>query len=199
MEADPGGALLVVRRQRSTSLRAPSPRRSGRARAAEVRYRRQEPRPLERASQGPAAGAGKTGGRRILIVDDEFSIRLICSINFQASGWECAEARDGEEALERIRLEQPDVVLLDVMMPRLDGWQVAERLLEDPATSDVPVVFLTARAEQRDRERAYRLGAVGYLTKPLDPVKLPDQIDEILRRLERGEREQLRVELLEDV
>src|SRR5438093_3522702 len=198
MESDPGRALLVVRRQRSTSSRAPASRRPGRTRPAETRYRRHDPRLLERAAHGPVSGAGKTGGRRILIVDDEVSIRLICNINFTASGWECAEARDGEEALERIRLEQPDVVLLDVMMPRLDGWQVAERLLEDPATRDVPVVFLTARAEQRDRRRAYRLGAVGYLTKPLDPVRLPDQIEEMLRRLERGEREQLRSELLED-
>ena len=191
--------MLVVRRQRSTSFRTPAPRRPARdARRAENRYRRHDPRPAERAEHGPAAGAGETGGRRVLIVDDEFSIRLICSINFAASGWECAEARDGEEALERIRLERPDVVLLDVMMPRLDGWEVAERLLDDPATADIPVFFLTARAEHRDRQRAYRLGAVGYLTKPLDPVKLPGQIDEILRRLEHGERDQLRAELLED-
>lgn len=189
--------MLVVRRQRSTSARTLPSRRSAPVRPSETRYRRQDPRPAERAAHGPAAGAGKTGGRRVLIVDDEFSIRLICSINFTASGWECFEAVDGEEALERIRLEQPDVVLLDVMMPRLDGWEVAERLLEDPATRDVPVVFLTARAEHRDRQRAYRLGAAGYLTKPLDPVELPEQIDEILRRLERGEREQLRAELLE--
>src|SRR5438034_5696492 len=155
MGARPGGAVLVVRRQRSTSFRTPAPRRPARdARRAECRYRRHDPRPAERAAHGPVPGAGKTGGRRVLIVDDEFSIRLICSINFTASGWECAEARDGEEALERIRLERPDVVLLDVMMPRLDGWQVAERLLEDPATSDIPVVFLTARAEHRDRQRA---------------------------------------------
>lgn len=190
--------MLVVRRQRSTSARTLPSRRSARVRPPESRYRRHDPRLPERAAHGPGAGAGKTGGRRVLIVDDEFSIRLICSINFTASGWECSEAVDGEEALERIRLEQPDVVLLDVMMPLLDGWQVAERLLEDPATRDVPVVFLTARAEHRDRQRAYRLGAVGYLTKPLDPVELPEQIDEILRRLERGEREQLRAELLED-
>jgi CheY-like chemotaxis protein len=192
------GAVLVVRRQRSTSARTLPSRRSARVRPSENRYRRHDPRLAEGAAPGPAAGPGKTGGRRVLIVDDEVSIRIICSINFTASGWECSEAGDGEEALERIRLERPDVVLLDVMMPRLDGFQVAERLLEDPATRDVPVVFLTARAEHRDRQRAYRLGAVGYLTKPLDPVELPEQIDEILRRLERGEREQLRAELLED-
>jgi putative two-component system response regulator len=84
------------------------------------------------------------------------------------------------------------------MMPRADGWPVAERLGEDESTRDIPIVFLTARAERRDRERAHELGAVGYLAKPLDPVELPEMVDEILRRLERGEREQLRAELLED-
>jgi putative two-component system response regulator len=100
------------------------------------------------------------------------------------------------DALERIGVERPDVILLDVMMPRADGWTVAERLAEDEATRDIPIVFLTARAERRDRERARNLGAVGYLTKPLDPVELPGAVDEILLRLERGEREQLRDEVL---
>ena len=82
------------------------------------------------------------------------------------------------------------------MMPRADGWTVAERLAEDEATRDIPIVFLTARAERRDREWAHKLGAVGYLTKPLDPVELPVAVDDILRQLERGEREQLREEML---
>src|SRR5207248_2168892 len=142
-KATRGGAVPVVRRQRSTSARTPAPRREARGRRAEARYRRHDPRHSERASQGPTGGGDRTGGRRVLIVDDEYSIRLICSINFSASGWEPLEATNGEEALELVRLEHPDVVLLDVMMPRLDGWEVAERLLEDPATCDLPVVFLT--------------------------------------------------------
>jgi CheY-like chemotaxis protein len=150
-----------------------------------------------RPAQAPAASAGDTGGRHVLIVDDESSIRLICSINFAASGWRCTEAVDGLDALERVKRERPDVILLDVMMPRADGWTVAKRLREDEATRDIPIVFLTARAERRDRERAHKLGAVGYLLKPLDPVELPEIVDEILRRLERGEREQLRAELLQ--
>jgi CheY-like chemotaxis protein len=137
-------------------------------------------------------------GRRILIVDDEASIRLICRINLVASGWRCDEAANGEEAVERIRNERPDVVLLDVMMPVRDGWMVAEDIIGDPTISDIPIVFLTARAEQRDRARAHSLGAVGYLTKPLDPVGLSAAIEEILNRLERGERESLRAELLAD-
>ena len=140
----------------------------------------------------------QASGRRVLIVDDEASIRLICRINLAASGWVCDEADNGEEAVERIRNERPDVVLLDVMMPIRDGWMVAEELAGDPTMSEVPIVFVTARAEQRDRERAYSLGAVGYLTKPLDPVGLSAAIDEILRRIELGERESLRAELLEN-
>jgi CheY-like chemotaxis protein len=172
--------------------------RTAELRRAELRFRRHDPQQAQLTFHGSAGGGGRTGGRRVLVVDDETSIRLIFQINFAASGWECTEAADGEEALRRIRQERPDVALLDVMMPRLDGWEVAERLAEDPETEDIPIVFLTARAEQRDRQRAYRLGAVGYLTKPLDPVRLPDVVEEILRRLERGEREQLRAELLEE-
>jgi DNA-binding response OmpR family regulator len=134
--------------------------------------------------------------RRILIVDDEASIRLICRINLAASGWMCDEADNGEEAVERIRSERPDVVLLDVMMPIRDGWMVAEDIAGDPTISDLPIIFLTARAEERDRERAHSLGAVGYLTKPLNPVGLSAAINEILRRIELGEREQLRTDLL---
>ena len=143
-----------------------------------------------------AAQDTQSPSRRILIVDDEASIRLICRINLAAGGWTCDEADNGEEAVERIRTEPPDVVLLDVMMPIRDGWMVAEDLADDPNLRDVPIVFVTARAEQRDRERAHSLGAVGYLTKPLNPVGLSATIEEILRRIEQGEREQLRADLL---
>jgi CheY-like chemotaxis protein len=138
----------------------------------------------------------QTAGRRILIVDDEASIRLICRINLTASGWACEEADNGEEAVVRIRADRPDVVLLDVMMPIRDGWMVAEDIAGDPALRDVPIIFLSARAEKRDRERAHSLGAVGYLTKPLNPVGLSAAIEEILGRIAKGEREQLRAELL---
>jgi CheY-like chemotaxis protein len=163
---------------------------------AETRRRWHGTRLARRVSDGPSGG-GQAPSHRVLIVDDEASIRLICNINFSASGWACMEAADGREALERIRESRPDVVLLDVMMPRLDGWEVAEELAGDAGTRDLPIVFLTARAEPRDRERAHALGAVGYLTKPLDPVDLPNRLDEILRRLARGEREQLRAAVLE--
>jgi CheY-like chemotaxis protein len=196
MGGDRREPLHVVRTKRSWSARIPPSRRPARISRAETRYRKHEPLRPEHAAPSPAGNGGTAGTRHVLIVDDEFSIRLICSINFAASGWRCTEAVDGVDALERVKVERPDVILLDVMMPRADGWTVAKRLAEDEATRDIPIVFLPARAERRDRERAHKLGAVGYLSKPLDPVELPEIVDEILRRLERGEREQLRAELL---
>ena len=86
---------------------------------------------------------------RVLVVDDETPIRLLCRVNLEAEKMEVLEAGDGPTGLEMARKEHPDVILLDVMMPGLDGWRVAEELLEDPATSSIPIVFLTARAELR--------------------------------------------------
>jgi putative two-component system response regulator len=86
-------------------------------------------------------------------------------------------------------------VLLDVMMPGVDGWNVAEQLAADAQTRDIPVVFLSARAAPEDRQRAQRLGAVGYVVKPFDPLKLAGTIREVLDRIARGEREQLNRDL----
>src|SRR5205823_13680394 len=94
--------------------------------------------------------------------------------------------------------ERADVILLDVMMPNRDGWSVAAALRADARTRDLPIVFLTARVDEVDRRRAFDLGAVGYLTKPFDPLALPGRLEQILERLARGEREQLRQELLRD-
>jgi DNA-binding response OmpR family regulator len=131
-------------------------------------------------------------GARVLVVDDEAPIRLLCRVNLEAEGMEVLEAGDGPSGLEAARREQPDVVLLDVMMPGLDGWRVAEELLEDPATSGIPIVFLTARAELRDRARGLDLGGLDYVTKPFNPVELAPLIREVIARVEGGEREELR-------
>lgn len=145
-------------------------------------------RPVE---QGAASGQS-TVGRRIVVVDDEPSVRMICRFNLVAAGMEVREAVDGSQALSTIRDEVPDLVLLDVMMPNLDGWEVARALQSDPRTRELPIVFLTARAEQTDRARAAELGAVGYLLKPFDPVALPSTLESILERLARGGRDDLR-------
>ena len=95
--------------------------------------------------------------------------------------------------------ERPDVVLLDVMMPGLDGWRVAEQLLEDERTTEIPIIFLTARAEFRDRARGLDIGGVDYVTKPFNPLELAPLVRELLERIERGERDELRGEKLAEL
>jgi DNA-binding response OmpR family regulator len=136
---------------------------------------------------------------KVLVVDDEAPIRLLCRVNLEAEGMEVLEAADGESGLETARSQRPDVVLLDVMMPGLDGWQVAERLLEDEATSQIPLVFLTARAELRDRARGLELGGVDYITKPFNPVELASVVEALLERVRRGERDDLRREKIAEL
>jgi putative two-component system response regulator len=106
------------------------------------------------------------------------------------------EAADGRSGLEKAQQERPDVVLLDVMMPGLDGWQVAEELVAAEETRAIPIVFLTARADFRDRERGLEAGGIAYLTKPFNPVELAPLVRGLLERIERGERDELRSEKL---
>jgi DNA-binding response OmpR family regulator len=136
---------------------------------------------------------------RVLVIDDEAPIRLLCRVNLEAEGMAVIEASDGPSGLDRAREELPDIVLLDVMMPGLDGWGVAERLLEDDDTSNIPIIFLTARAEFRDRARGLDIGGVDYITKPFNPVELAPLVRDLLDRLERGERDELRREKLTEL
>lgn len=136
---------------------------------------------------------------RVLVIDDEPPIRLLCRVNLEAEGMTVLEAADGPSGLEVAKEERPDVILLDVMMPGLDGWSVAERLLEDERTLDIPIIFLTARAEFRDRARGLDIGGVEYVTKPFNPVELAPLVRDLLGRLERGERDDLRREKLADL
>jgi DNA-binding response OmpR family regulator len=133
---------------------------------------------------------------RVLVIDDEAPIRLLCRVNLEAEGMEVLEAADGPAGLETARAETPDVILLDVMMPGLDGWRVAEELLDDSRTENIPIVFLTARAELRDRARGIDLGGVDYVTKPFNPVELAPLVRQLLDRVEKGERDDLRREKL---
>ena len=109
------------------------------------------------------------------------------------------EAADGPSGLELAKQERPDVILLDVMMPGLDGWRVAERLLEDERTSEIPIIFLTARAEFRDRARGLDIGGVEYITKPFNPIELAPTVRALLGRIEQGERDELRREKLAEL
>jgi DNA-binding response OmpR family regulator len=135
----------------------------------------------------------------VLVIDDEAPIRLLCKVNLEAEGMDVLEAADGPTGLEQARKSTPDVVLLDVMMPGLDGWQVAEQLLQDERTSEIPIIFLTARAEFRDRARGLDIGGVDYVTKPFNPLELAPLVRELLERIERGERDELRGEKLAEL
>jgi DNA-binding response OmpR family regulator len=146
-----------------------------------------------------SAGYRTEAVARVLVIDDEEPIRLLCRVNLEAAGMKVSEAEDGKAGLEAARADPPDVILLDVMMPGMDGWRVFEQLLEDEATAQVPIVFLTARAELRDQARGLELGGVDYVTKPFNPLNLAPLIEDLLARVERGEAEELRRERLAEL
>jgi CheY-like chemotaxis protein len=146
-----------------------------------------------RPGPGGSAGGGlpRNSQPLVLLVDDERAIRTICRVNLEGDGLAVLEAKNGTEALEEVRRERPSLVLLDVMMPGVDGWSVAEQLAAGAETRDIPVVFLSARAAREDRLRAQELGAVGYIVKPFDPLGLAGIVHDVLERVARGERERL--------
>ena len=116
---------------------------------------------------------------RVLVVDDDDVIRQLICLNLELEGFEVYQAADGLDALEKVREINPAVVTLDIMMPKLDGWDAAARLRSDPATAHVRVVLLSARAQEADLKRGSRLGVDFYLTKPFDP----DELVAVVRRL----------------
>lgn len=118
---------------------------------------------------------------RILIVDDEPHIVELVRVCLEDPDFEILEARDGETGLAMARQIQPDVILLDVMMPRMDGYAVCRALKQDPRTSGIPVVMLTAKGLEADRQKGLESGADAYLSKPFSPTKLHAQVREHLR------------------
>lgn len=130
----------------------------------------------------------------VLVIDDEAPIRLLCRVNLEAERMRVLEAADGESGLATAREERPDVILLDVMMPGRNGWEVATELLGDERTSQIPIIFLTARAEVKDRARGIDLGGVDYVTKPFNPIELAPLVEDLVRRVDSGERDELRQE-----
>lgn len=118
-----------------------------------------------------------------MVVEDEPENRLFIGLMLRTEGYDVLEAEDGPAALELLnRGHLPELILLDVMMPGLNGWQVFERLRDDQRFTDIPVVMLTALAQRADVERAVQLGVDGYLTKPFEPADLIHTIEETLGR-----------------
>ena len=133
---------------------------------------------------------------KVLVADDETPIRLLVRVNLEAEGFQVIEASDGRQSVEVARAEHPDIILLDVMMPYKDGWEVAEELLSDDDTSAIPIIFLTARADLRDHERGLNTGALQYITKPFNPRTLAPSIEDCLDAARSGDAETVRSERL---
>lgn len=109
---------------------------------------------------------------RVLVVDDAEVIRELIAVNLELEGFHVERCADGVEALDRVAQCRPDVITLDVMMPRLDGFATVERLRADPSTAGIPVVLVTGRASAADLARGEELGVDAYLTKPFEPAEL---------------------------
>ncbi len=139
---------------------------------------RQRHRHLNRVGGTSPRADGRT--ESVLLVEDDPAMRLVCTYNLEADGFHVLTATTGREALDLAAREEPDLVLLDVMLPDLGGFEVAERL------RDLPIVFLSARAAEADLERGRAAGAIDYVTKPFDPVALPSRLREDLEELRRG-------------
>jgi CheY-like chemotaxis protein len=122
-------------------------------------------------------------GKRVLVVDDDRVIQQLLEVNLELEGYEVvATAADGREALEKIAALKPDLVILDIMMPKMDGLEVCRRLRADPELAKIPVILLSARAQDMDIREGLEIGASAYLTKPFDPVELL----EVVGRLAKG-------------
>jgi DNA-binding response OmpR family regulator len=127
--------------------------------------------------------------RSVLVVDDHAPMRTLCRVNLEAAGFRVFEAADGNEALAVVGVDRPDVILLDIMMPGVSGWEVAAALIADRTTDRIPIIFISARSGVADRIRALELGAQAYLTKPFDPASLATTVTKVLDQIDRGERD----------
>jgi len=125
--------------------------------------------------------------KRILVVDDEIYIVHILEFTLTMEGYEVATAADGEEALRKIEQDRPDLVVLDIMMPKLDGYEVCRRLRQDDDLKSLPVILLSAKGRPIDRETGLEVGADDYIVKPFSPRRLLEKIRELLERQTLGQ------------
>lgn len=133
--------------------------------------------------------------KKILVVDDERHIVRLIQVNLERQGYNVVTAHDGKEALEKVASEKPDLVVLDVMMPYMDGFEVLRTLRRNPETAELPVIMLTAKAQDMDVFRGYQEGVDMYLTKPFNPQELLTFVRRIFHAREMGEGSESRYEL----
>jgi DNA-binding response OmpR family regulator len=122
--------------------------------------------------------------KRVLVVDDEIYILQILEFSLEVEGFEVLTAQNGEEALESARRDAPHLIVLDIMMPRMDGYEACRQLKIDPRTRDIPVILLSAKGRSIDQELGFEAGAEDYITKPFSPRKLIERIKAILSERE---------------
>ena len=123
--------------------------------------------------------------RKVLLAEDEEDIQKVAQISLQfRGGWEVSLATNGEECLAKAASDRPDLILLDCMMPKLDGYETCRRLKQDPSLRHIPVIFLTAKAQETEVRKGLSLGAIGYLIKPFNPMSLAAEIKQILQSTE---------------
>jgi len=118
--------------------------------------------------------------KKILVVDDEKPILKIIVFNLKKNNYDVIEAYNGEEAIEKAKKMKPDLILLDVMMPKKTGFEVCKELAEDEVTRNIPIIMLTAKGQEFDRQKGLSVGAIDYLTKPFSPRGLIEKVKEIL-------------------
>ena len=122
--------------------------------------------------------------KKILAVDDEKHIVRLVQVNLERAGYQVATAFDGVDALEKVKSEHPDMIVCDVMMPRMDGFEVLRHLKADPGTRDIPVIMLTAKAQDADVLKGWTSGVDCYLTKPFNPMELLSFVKRIFKSLD---------------
>ena len=123
--------------------------------------------------------------RRILIVDDDPVILRLLKVNFEMEGFSVMTAENGEDGVSAATRETPDIILLDVMMPGMNGLQAAEKLRAQASTKEIPIIFVSAKAQSVDVKAGLQAGAVDYVTKPFDPVELVEKVENLLAQSQR--------------
>jgi two-component system alkaline phosphatase synthesis response regulator PhoP len=131
-------------------------------------------------SEPPRSGTQRLG--RVLVVEDEPDVAELIRFNLTKEGWDVTAAANGTDALRRARESRPDIILLDIMVPQLNGWEICRRLKQDPETAQIPVIMVTGRVEEGDKVLGFELGADDYVTKPFSPRELIARIRAVMRR-----------------
>lgn len=119
---------------------------------------------------------------KVLVVDDEEYIQHILNFSFGAEGYEVITAADGEEGIKIAKTEKPDIIVLDIMMPKMDGYEACKKLKADPSTKAIPVILLTAKGREVDRKLGSQAGADDYVVKPFSPGRLIERVEGIMKR-----------------